>query len=243
MRRAAATLAAAGTIAIAVSGCETTQDLSARIGRRLGHQSAVAGTTKLGAVNRYVRVLAATVVSSGGQTAVAVELSNTSAQTQVDFPVQLDVLDAKGRSVYRNNTKGTEPSIQQLALLAPHATVWWVDNEILASGGVPKTVTVALGASTEAPPTGVPGIATAAVSASDSFPGPHVQLTVENRSTIAQAQLAVYAVAVRGGRVVGAGRGIVPVLGAGRRSQVQVPIVGAVDGSTIALATPPTTLP
>jgi hypothetical protein len=242
MIRAAAALAAATTIAVGAAGCETTQELSAKIGRKLGHQSAVAGTTKLGAVNRDVRVLRTAVLSGGGETAVAVELTNTGSQTQTDFPVLLDVLDAAGRTVYRNDTQGIEPSLQQLALLPAHATAWWVDNDLLASGGVPKSVRAAIGASTRSAPASVPTIVTKGVSSSNSFPGPHVSVTVENRSTVAQTQLPVYAVALAGGRVVGAGRGIVPALAAGTGAQVLVPIVGTVSGSTISLTIPPTGL-
>ena len=43
--------------------------------------------------------------------------TNTSAHAQADFPVLVDVLDSAGRSVYRNDTQGIEPSLQQLALL------------------------------------------------------------------------------------------------------------------------------
>ena len=242
MMRAAAALAAATTIAIGAAGCETTQELSAKIGRKLGHQSAIVGTTKLGALNRDVRVLRTALLSGGGETAVAVELTNTSAHTQTDFPVLVDVLDSAGRSVYRNDTQGIEPSLQQLAPLPAHATAWWVDNDLLASGGVPKTVSAAIGASTQSAPATVPAIATKGVSGSDSFPGPHVTVTVENRSKIAQSQLPVYAVALAGGRVVGAGRGIVPTLAAGASAQVLVPIVGTVSGSTISLTIPPTGL-
>ena len=65
-------------------------------------------------------------------------------------------------------------------------------------------------------------------------------MTVFNRSSIAQSQLPVYAVALSGGRVVGAGRGIVATLAAGASAQVEVPIVGTVSGSTISLTVPPT---
>jgi len=80
----------------------------------------------------------------------------------------------------------------------------------------------------------------AACSASDSFPGPHVSVTVRNRSTIAQRQVPVYAVALKGDQVVGAGRGIIPSLAPGAGAQVQVPMVGSVSGSTIALTVPAT---
>jgi hypothetical protein len=242
MRRAAAALAAAGTLVIGAAGCETTQELSAKIGRRLGRQSAIATTTKLGAVNRDVRVIQTALVSGGGETAVAVELTNAGSQAQADFPVLINALDASGHSVYNNDTKGLEPSLQQLALLPAHATAWWVDNNLLASGGVPKTVTVAVGASTQSAPAATPAIATKDVSASASFPGPHVNVTVSNRSAVAQSQLPVYAVALSGGRVVGAGRGIVAALAAGASAQVEIPIVGTVSGSTILLTVPPTGL-
>jgi hypothetical protein len=242
MRGAAAALAAAGLIVVGTAGCETTQELSARIGRKLGHQSAIAGTTALGAVNGAVRIDRTVLLSAGGQSAVALKLTNTSARTQTAFPVLVDVLDAKGASVYRNNTKGIEASIQHLALLAPHATAWWVDNEVLASGGVPKTVRAQLGAATARAPRSVPQITTQGVSASDSFPGPHVTVTVRNRSAIAQRQLPVYAVALRGEEPTGAGRGIVPTLAAGTSAEVQIPIVGTVRGARIVLTIPPTGL-
>jgi hypothetical protein len=240
MKPAAAAFAA-GLIVLGASGCETTQAQSAKIARTLGRQSAVAGTTQLGAANRDVRIEQTVLLSVGGQSAVALKLTNTSARTQTDFPVLIEVLDAKGRPVYRNNTSGIEPSIQQFALLAPHATAWWVDNEVLASGGVPKTATGRLGAATAPAPSAVPALITQGVSASDSFPGAHVSVTVRNRSAITQRQLPVYAVALKGGQVVGAGRGIVPSLAAGAGAQVQVPMIGSVSGSTIALTVPPTT--
>ncbi len=240
--RTAAALAAAAVTVVALGGCETTQELSAKIGRKLGHQTATVGTTRLGAVNPDVRIAKTVLLSSGGQSVVALELTNTTARTQTDFPVLINVRDAKGTAVYSNDTKGIEASLQQLALLAAHATVWWVDNEVLASGGVPKTVAAAVGASTAGAPASVPRITTADVRASNSFPGPHVGLTVENRSAVGQSQLPVYAVALRGGRVIGAGRGIVPALAAGSSAQVLVPIVGAVAGSTISLTVPPTGL-
>ena len=119
-----------------------------------------------------MRVVRTTLLGSGGQYAVALELTNTGAQAQANFAVLIDVLDAKGRSVYRNDTTGIEASIEQLALLPAHTTEWWVDNEVIASGGPPAAVTAAVGASTGAVPTAVPAIATSGVSASDSFPGP-----------------------------------------------------------------------
>ena len=238
MTRATVAAAAAVVVALGATGCETTQELSAKIGHKLGHQSAVAGTTGIGAANRQVRVVRAQIVP-GNPAAVALELTNTSASPQVDIPVLIDVRDAKGRSVYRNDTTGIDPSLQQLALLDAHATVWWVDNQILASGGAPSSVVARIGAATGKAPAVLPQLRATKVSASNSFPGPHVDATLRNGSAVTQAQLPAYVVALRGGRVVGAGRGIVASLAPGANAPVEVPMTGAVTGATITVSVAP----
>jgi hypothetical protein len=230
MRRAAAPLCA--LVALAASGCETTQQLSAKIGRRLGQQNAIAGTSATGARNRDVRV-DATALIAGHPAAVAVELTNESATAQANVPVTLDVRDAKGGSVYRNDTKGIEPSLQQIARLPGHATLWWVDDQILSSG-VPSAVTVRVGTPT-APAQPAPPITVSGASASDAFPGPHVSATLRNASSVAARQVAVYAVTIRGGRAVGAGRALVASLAAGARASVTIPITGVATGTRIEL--------
>jgi hypothetical protein len=240
MRRRGAAFAAAAAVLLSVAGCETTQEQSAKIGRALGKQSAIAGQTSLGSASRAVRVRTKVLISSGGSTAVALELTNTSAQAQVGFPILIDVADGAGKSVYKNNTSGIEPSLQQLALLAPHATVWWVDNEVLATA--PKSVSAQIGASKASAPASIPQIETSRASASASFPGPHVSATVTNRSELAQSELAVYAVILKGGQAVGAGRAVIASLAPGTSTQVLIPVIGAIAGGTIALTSAPTTL-
>jgi len=230
MRRAAAPLCA--LVALAASGCETTQQLSAKIGRRLGSQSAIAGTTVIGARNRDVRVDAAALIA-GHPAAVAVELTNRSATAQTDVPVTLDVRDAKGVSVYRNDTKGIESSLQQIAALPGHATRWWVDDQILATG-VPSAVTVHVDAAS-VPARTAPTIAASGTSASDAFPGPHLSTTLHNSSRITAHDVAVYAVTIRGGRAVGAGRALVASLAPGARTAVTIPITGVATGTQIEL--------
>jgi hypothetical protein len=240
MRRAAATIAALAAIVLGVAGCETTQSESAKIGRKLGHQSAVAGQTSLGSASRAVVVKRKVLLSAGGSSAVALELVNDSAQAQVAFPVLIDVTDAAGKSVYRNNTKGIEPSLQQLALLPPHSSAWWVDNEVLAS--VPRSVSAQIGSSTATAPASLPQLQTSGVSASASFPGPHVSATVANQSMVAQSELAVYAVILKGTALVGAGRAVIASLAAGTSTQVLIPVIGTIDGRTIVLTTEPSQL-
>jgi hypothetical protein len=240
MRRCAAALAAAAAIAVAAAGCETTQEQSAKIGRKLGHQSADTSQTSLGKANPFVRITRTALVSAGGSTAVALLLTNTSGQAQVAFPVLINVLDAAGKSVYQNDTNGIEPSLQQLTLLAPHQNAWWVDNEVLANE--PKSVSAQIGSSTATAPATTPQIATRAVSSSASFPGPHVSATVVNSSKVAQRELAVYAVILNGDTVLGAGRGLIASLAPGASTQVLIPVIGSISGRTIILTAAPSQL-
>jgi len=239
MSRAAAAVAAAGAIALLLGACETTQQRSAAIARQLRHQNAFTAITGLGAANHDVRISRAVLLTAGGQSAVALALTNTSATAQVALPVLVAVLDARGRTIYRNDTRGIEPSLQQLALLGAHQTAWWVDNEVLA-GGVPTRVSGELGAATAAAPTRLPAITTSGVSASNDFPGPHVSVTVTNHSALAQAELPVYAVALHGATVVGAGRAIVASLAPGASTPVLIPMIGSVSAATVALTVPAT---
>ena len=240
MRRAATTIAALAAIVLGAAGCETTQSESAKIGHELGRQTAVASQASLGAASRAVRVERKVLLSAGSSSAVALELVNDSAQAQVAFPVLIDVADSAGKSVYRNDTKGIEPSLQQLALLPPHASAWWVDDQVLASG--PQSVSAQIGSSTASAPAALPALQTSGVSASASFPGPHVSATVANRSKVAQSELAVYAVILKGSAVVGAGRAVIASLAPGASAQVLIPVIGTIDGRTIALTAEPSQL-
>jgi hypothetical protein len=231
MRRAAP--AAAALVALALGGCETTQRLSAKLGRALEHQSAIVGIARLGGASRAVRVLRSALLA-GSPGAVVLELANTSARAQSAIPVLIDVTDAHGASVYRNDTAGIDPSLQTLAALPPHATAWWVDNEVLPQRGVPTAVSAQIGAGGAARGT-APRIAVSGVSASSSFPGPHVDATLRNASTSSARTLSVYVVALDHGRVVGAGRAAVAALRGGASTQVEVPMTGSVAGADVAV--------
>jgi hypothetical protein len=231
MHRAAA-IAAAAMLLSGLAGCETTQQESARIGRELGRQSAVAGRVRLGGVNAAVHVERVVLLRAGGSSAVALELRNESGSAQVDVPVLISV------GSYSNATVGLAPSLQSMALLGPRARGWWVDDQVGAvAAGARVSVRIGASRAVAAP---LPTIAIGGVSASNSFPGAHVDATVSNRSTIAQAQLAAYAVILRGGSAVGAGRAIVASLPAGASAPVVIPIVGSIAG-TVSLTVPAST--
>jgi len=109
MRPAAAAFAA-GLIVLGASGCETTQEQSAKIARTLGHQSAIAGTTA--PRRRQPRRADRTGGAAHDRRPVggrAEADQHEHADPKRIFPVLIEVLDAKGSAVYRTTQAGSSP--------------------------------------------------------------------------------------------------------------------------------------
>ncbi len=66
--------------------------------------------------------------------------------------------------------------------------------------------------------------------------------TVVNHSRVSQQQLVVYAVARRAGRVVAAGRAVLPEAKAGQSTPFQVFFIGNPQGAKLEVSAPATTL-
>jgi hypothetical protein len=250
------TLALLGlTLTLLLSGCESTESESARLGREGAKLVAAAGTVGLGGANQLVRVGQVALVHSEGRTADAVQLTDTGRVAQANVPVLIDVLDARGASLYRNDIQGVEPSLQEIALLRPQQPAWWVDDQVLASG-VPGSVHVRVGAAKRASPKSVSpksastqgasattaaGVQASVVNEGSNIGGPYLEGAVVNHTGLAQHNLPVFAVALRGGRVVAAGRALVPSLAAtgGSRANFRIYLVGSPAGARIELTTAP----
>jgi hypothetical protein len=65
--------------------------------------------------------------------------------------------------------------------------------------------------------------------------------TVRNRSNVTQRSLVVYGLAVRSGRIVAAGRAVLPEVAAGASVPFQAFLVGAPTGARLEASAPPTT--
>jgi hypothetical protein len=238
------------------SGCESTESESARLGREGAKLIAGAGTVGLGAANRAVRVGQVALVQGAGRTAAAVQLTDTGALAQSDVPVLIDVRDARGRSVYRNDIQGLEPSLQAMPLLRAHQSSWWVDDQVLAAGA-PRSVQVRVGAARgggagaagagsqggaahAGATAGVGAVQVSVAELGNSIAGPYLEGDAVNRSGVAQHNLPVFAVALRGGRVVAAGRALVPSLPAGAHpTSFRIYLVGSPAGAHIELTAAP----
>jgi hypothetical protein len=245
------TLVALGAVALIFSGCESTESESAKLGREGAKLIAGAGTVGPGGANRDVQVGEVALVQGAGRTAAVVQLTNTGATAQANVPVLIDVRSPQGASLYRNDIQGIEPSLQQMPLLRGHASGWWVDDQVLAAGrlgSVKVRVGDPKGAAAAQASTAVSsaGVQVSATSLGSDVAGPYLAGEVVNHTGVAQHNMPIFAVALRGGRVVAGGRALVPNLPTATATSKLKPtafriyLVGSPAGAHIELTPVPT---
>ena len=213
----AATALAVLALASALTACESNIDRSARIAGHGRHLIADKGTLKLGASNRDVHIQRAVIVHGDGAAAAAVEVHNAGRRAQVNVPILIDVRDGKGTSVYRNDAVGLQPALQRLAVVRSGRTAWWVNDQLLGAETA-RSVNARVGsARAVARP---PHIGARGLRIDSDANGPYLTGAIVSRLERPQHNLPVFAVALRGGRVVAAGRALVPKIAAHARKPV-----------------------
>jgi hypothetical protein len=232
-------LALAGLVA-GLSGCESTQQESARLeaaGKRekAEHPTEVQQGLSIAHVSIQVHVVSATVLHNSEGAAAAVTVTNDSSHALSAVPIEITVRDARGQTVYENNTPGLEASLTELSRLPAHGAVTWVDDQV-SSTGAPASVSATIG---EAPAASgpEPRIEIRGTHLTEASTG-EVSGTVHNGSGMAQHQLVVYVVGRRGGQIVAAGRAILAELAAGASAPFHAFLIGAPAGATLEASAP-----
>jgi hypothetical protein len=203
--------AAAGfaVLALGLSACQSTQDKSAQLEKEgAGTLKAEKGLT-IKRENADVKVTSKALLSSAEGSAVVVDVHNDSGEALTGVPILIDVRNAKGKSVYRNDIPGIEPALASIPYIPAHGDAEWVNDQVLAAG-TPKSVEVKVGAGGEPYGGQIPDIEVSAPKlAGDPVSGLSATGTVVNRSGAEQGRLLLYVVARQGGEVVAAGRGAI----------------------------------
>lgn len=237
---AALALAPLGT---ALGGCASTRAQAEKLTHE-GDRAFAARGLSVDRRNRDVEVLEQAVVSDANGAAAVVVLRNGGARALADVPISIAVKAAGGRVLWRNDAPGLEQGLTHVALLEPGRTVTWVNDQILLTGGRPAALGARVGAG-EPAPAGAASVDIAVEGArleGDPVSGVTALARAVNRSDVAQENLVIAGVARRGGRVVAAGRAIVPRLRPHDGERFQVFYIGDPQGAQLAFDAQPSTL-
>jgi hypothetical protein len=228
-------LALAG-VALVASGCESTQDKSARIAAELGPVSLEKGL-RIVRESRDVRVVATTLLSDANGSAAVVEVRNDSADDLVDVPILIDVLDAGGRSVYRNDIPGIEPALAAIPIVPAGEETLWVHDQILATGK-PASAKARVGASEATFSGELPRVSVSEPKLEgDPYTGIAAGGEALNRSGGDLDRLLLYGVARRGEEIVAAGRGAIePLKANGKDVAYNIYFIGDPRGAEVTVA-------
>ena len=232
----------AGLVAVATSltACQSTQSRSAELEKE-GATTLLADTgLKIEKQSEDVTVTSTDLLTDPYGSAVVVGLHNSSDRDLVDVPILIDVRDAKGKSVYRNDIPGIEHALAAVPYVPAGGDAEWVHDQVLATHK-PKSVKVTVGASSESYDGPLPDVEVSAPELEgDPVSGIEATGKVVNRTGEDQGRLLIYVVAHKGGKVVAAGRGAIEHLKAGTKPlHYDVFFIGDPTGAQLELASFP----
>lgn len=243
MVRLAATGCIAAVAALSLSACESTQTKSARL-EKTGKNQAKLTTVSAGAANTKVKILGTTVLHSKTGNAAVVQIQNTGPAAEIDVPLGIQVKGTDGKVIYKNDIAGLQPALQSMAYLDKGQTAYWVNDQVLAVDP-PKSVDATV-SKEKSDFAGTPPKITLAKPVIDvDETGPYATGEVKNESDLPQINLPIFAVALKGGKVVAAGRAIIERLDpAPTKKPVNFKIyfIGNPRGAELQLTAAPTVL-
>ncbi len=227
-------------VAIAVSACQSSQAKNAALAKRGATILKAEKGLEVNQTSNTVKVIDTAVLSDTNGAAVVVTLKNESSQALQDVPLAINVKDAKGKSVFKNDDPGLDPTLTSVPQMMPGQTVDWVNDQILATG-TPKSVDVKVGVSQDTLPPNPPQVeASSPKLKNDPYSGLQVEGTVTNDSSIQQVDLTLFAVARKGNQVVAAGRGGIKVIAPnGGTRPYHIYFIGDPKGAQVTVTVPP----
>jgi hypothetical protein len=218
------TVVAAG---IAVAGCATTQQEAVRLRLNSARIRVSEHPTMVAVAGRALRVTHVALVRGRSGSAVVVRLHNPGRSTVSDLPISVGIRKGAARQRPLNVRSSAELSYfdSHVPVIAPRRTVTWVYTTTRrVPAGARLYATVGARPSVRAPRVSTAPVVTAI--AAGTATTARVPVTLQNRSSVPQYQLQVYAVARHGRRYVAAGALTVPHLGGDGKHTVQLPLLG-----------------
>jgi len=223
---------------LALSGCESTQEESAKLEKTAKHFTLAQKGLTIAHASTQAQVLSATVVRGSEGAAAAVTVRNSSSHTLSAVPIAITVKNEHGQILYQNNAPGLEAGLTQISSLPAHSSVTWVDDQVPRLDE-PASVSALVGEAAVANGP-APRIEVAGVHLAEASTG-EVVGTVHNRSNATQQHLVVYILARRAGTILAAGRAVLAEAAAGATVPFQAFLVGAPAGARLEASAPAST--
>ncbi len=180
-------------------------------------------------------MLASAVLHSAEGTTAVLTIRNNSATALHDVPIEITVKDKQGASLYMNTTPGLAAALVSVALLPAHTTLTWIDDQVQAAGA-PTAVAAKIGEAS-ALSGATPQLTVAGAHLTDGM----LEGAVVNHSAVVQHELVVDGLARRAGRIVAAGRAVLPEAPAHNSTRFQLYFIGDPAGAQLQLSAPATT--
>jgi hypothetical protein len=231
-------LVALALVALALTGCESNQERSAKIEKTAKRYTLVQRGLSIAHASTQVQVLSAIVVRGSEGAVAAVSVHNSTAHTLHSVPIAITVKSSQGQALYKNDAPGLEAGLTQISSLPAHGSITWVDDQVTPSGGPAKVSAIVGEAPTASGPE--PLIEVQGAHIVEASTG-EVAGTVRNRSNVTQQHLVVYLLARRAGRIVAAGRAILAEVAPGAPVPFQAFLVGSAAGATLQASAPAST--
>jgi hypothetical protein len=234
VRGLSATLAATAPVAVLLTGCVSTQTVAARARLVDARIIASQAPTVVTRANAAVSVSMPTVIRGPAGSAIVVSLHNDSGRALTDLPISVGVRTRSGRELYLNRSANLDYFASHLAAIAAHATTTWV---FTTSARLPAGKTFVTVGHAQLHPTLSRSLPSITVSVRG---GRSLAVLLVNRSTIPQYDVPVYAVALRAGREVAAGRTLVAHLGTYGTTTSSISLLGSARYDSLQLTASPT---
>lgn len=239
MRSASAPIAALLVLVLALAGCDTTQQQSARA--KLTATRLLAGRDPLlvRTPDPAIRVGRVELVRHAGAAAVVVELHNTSAAPLTDLPISVGLATDRRHRRYLNRRGGLGYFENHVAAIPARGETTWVftTHRLAGASGRPFAV---VGAPARPPISSASGRLPDIAATATSPAGPRVGVRLLNGAGVPQYGLPVYVLARRGSRYVAAGRVTVAHLGSHAGAAVKVRLIGTTRGAALTVLAQPT---
>jgi hypothetical protein len=223
---------------LTLTACESSQDKARSI--REHAQATAPKPLVITKRNKDIKVGDTTLLHDQNGDAIVVPLTNESSKMMVSVPILIKIRNGK-QTVYQNDTAGIDYALNHVALIKPHETFYWVNDQLTGQG---KTAKVEVGDPEGKPPAGpLPQYTVSDPRFGHDFSGVKVSGTVKNDAKIDQSHLILFGVARRGGKIVAAGRGQIKDLKhTAKPAPYVLYFIGDPTGSDVTIQAPPTTL-